>query len=116
MTTTRGNSSPLCINPKTYYWGQLVHVFCDDSDADADKVEVQFLKRVNNTSDPSLLLWDWPSVKEGDIINAKKCFFGPTMPEIKKLSATSRRSGYSFSCEAAVSARFKNIAKKGLLF
>lgn len=102
-------------NPKTYYWGQLVHVFCDDADDDATDVQVKFLKRLNNTSDPTNLVWDWPAIQDGGIIGAKRCFFGPATPEIKKLSATSRRSGYSFPCEAAVNARFEEIAKKGLL-
>ena len=103
-------------SPKTYYWAQLKHVFCHDSDADADEVEVIFLKRVNNTSDPSTLLWDWQSIKEMERVDAQRCFYGPCVPEVTKISATSRRSGFRFECETEVRNCFAELKKKGLLF
>ena len=38
--------------PKANYWGKLLHVFFND-DAPADEVEIQFLKKVETSTDPN---------------------------------------------------------------
>ena len=38
--------------PKANYWGKLLHVFSND-DAPADEVEIQFLKKVETSTDPN---------------------------------------------------------------
>ena len=49
------------LNPKAYYWGKLLKVFSIDVDSDANEVETQFLKKVQNSTDPSQVNWDWPA-------------------------------------------------------
>ena len=95
--------------PCTYYWGQLRKVFSDDPDADADKVEMKFLKRKENYIDPGRLLWDWPVVDDIDIIDANWCFLGPEKPILT--NAVRGKAFMKFSKEAEAMKKFKELCK-----
>jgi hypothetical protein len=71
--------------PKTYYWGKLLKVFAEDVEEDANQAEFQFLKKVENSSDPSLLKWDWPIREDKGIVDAKLCFAAPVSQTLQML-------------------------------
>ena len=56
-----------------YYWGRLLKVFANDSDAPADTVEIDFLRY-------SCGYWDFPPKKDVKIIDSKYVFYGPCKP------------------------------------
>lgn len=98
--------------PRTYYWGKLLKVFAEDVEADADQVEIQFLKKVENSSDPSQLKWDWPIKEDVGIVDAKLCFAGPCMPNI---ADSSRKKAFlTFASEGEVMDKFNDISKHGI--
>ena len=59
--------------PQSYYWAKLLKVFANDSEEEANEVEMQFLKGVENTSDPTQIRWDWPTKDDIGIVIAKLC-------------------------------------------
>ena len=44
--------------PKAYFWEKLLKVFSADVDNHAQEVEIQFLKKVQISTDPSQVKWD----------------------------------------------------------
>ena len=74
--------------PEAYYWGKLFKVFSADVDSDVTEVEIQFLKKVQNSADPSQVKWDWPATEDKGIGNAEICFAGPYTPNITDSSRT----------------------------
>ena len=50
--------------PKAYYRGKFLKVFSADVGSDATEVEIQFLKKVQNSSDPSQVKWDWLATED----------------------------------------------------
>ena len=98
--------------PKAYYWGKLLHVFSNDDDTPAEEVEIQFLKKVETSTDPSRIKWDWPGKEDKGIVDAKLCFLGPCVPNI---SDTSRAKSFmQFSLEKDTLENFHRICKHGL--
>ena len=72
---------------KAYYWDKLMKVFSHDIVDDANEVEINFLKKVVNLSDLSLIKWDWPPVEEDKgVVDAKLLFVRPTIPEVSDAS------------------------------
>ena len=73
--------------PKAYYCGKLMKVFSHDIEDNANEVEINFLKKVVNSSDPSLIKWDWPPVEEDKgVVDAKLLFAKPMIPEVSDAS------------------------------
>ena len=66
--------------PRGYYWGKLLKVFSDDPD-DAHSGEFKFLQRKERSTDPSRIFYDWPTQEDIEIIDAGRCFWGPTKPD-----------------------------------
>ena len=56
------------------YWGRLEHVFSEDSDEPADKVQINFLKYSSGG------YWDIRKKSKPEIIDAKYVFMGPCIP------------------------------------
>jgi hypothetical protein len=63
----------------------LLKVFAEDVEEDANQAEFQFLKKVENSSDPSLLKWDWPIREDKGIVDAKLCFAAPVSQTLQML-------------------------------
>ena len=99
--------------PKAYCWGKLLKVFSADVDRDATEVEIQFLKKVQNSTHPSKVKWDWPATEDKGIVEAKLCFAGPCTPNITDSSRT--KSAITFVLEIEVMAKFHEICKHGVL-
>ena len=95
--------------PRSYYWAKLLKVFANDSEEEADEVEMQFLKRVENTSDPTQMKWDWPSSDDIGIVDAKLCFAGPEVPDVSDSSRL--KSRIRFPNEPEVLAKFNELCK-----
>ena len=95
--------------PKTYYWGKLLKVFAEDNDADADQVEIQFLKKVESSSDPSQVKWDWPTKDDVGLVDAKLCFSGPCIPNIT--DGYRKKSHMTFNLERKTMEMFHLICK-----
>jgi len=54
---------------EAYYWEQLQNVFFEDvNDETPTSMEINFSHKIETTSNTSCLLWDWPSVKDMDIL------------------------------------------------
>ena len=66
-------------------------VFSHDIEEDANEVEINFLKKVVNSSDRLLIKWDWPPVEDNGLVDAKLLFAGPMIPED---SDASRKKSY----------------------
>ena len=98
--------------PKAYYWGKLMKVFSHDVEDDANEVEINFLKKVVNSSDPSLIKWDWPSVEDKGVVDAKLLFAGPMIPEVSDASRT--KSYIQFKAEPEILKKYNDIVKHGL--
>ena len=88
-------------------------VFSVDVDSDATEVEIQFLKKVQNSTDPSQVEWDWLATKDKGIVDTKLCFAGPCTPYITDSSRT--KSAVTFVLEAEVMAKFHEIGKHEVL-
>ena len=86
--------------PEAYYWRKLMKVFSHDVEDDANEVEINFLKKVVNSSDPSLIKWDWPSVEDKGVVDAKLLFAGPMIPEVSDASRT--KSYIQFKAEPEI--------------
>ena len=97
--------------PKAYYWGKLLKVFSADVDEDANEVEILFLKKVESSSDPSRVKWDWPAIEDKGIVDAKLCFAGPCLPNVTDSSRA--KSFMTFALEAEVMRKFREISKQG---
>ena len=93
----------------TYYWAKLLKVFANDIEEEANKAEMQFLKRVENTSDPTQIKWDWPTKDDIGIVDAKLCFAGPEVLNV----SDSHRSYIRFPSEPQVLAKFNDLCKQG---
>ena len=52
----------------------------------ANEVEINFLKKVVNSSDLSLIKWDWPAVEDKVVVDAKLLFARPMIPEVSNAS------------------------------
>lgn len=87
-------------------------VFAEDVEANADQVEMQFLKKVENSSDPSHLKWDWPTKEDIGIVDAKLCFAGPCIPNLT--DASRKKAHMTFEIEKEVTKKFHEISKQGL--
>lgn len=97
--------------PKAYYWGQLQKVFSEDVESDASEVEMKFLKKIENSTDPKRVKWDWPITEDVGIVSAKLCFAGPCTPEITDSSRS--KSAMEFQEEDIVMRKFMEISKHG---
>ena len=95
--------------PKTYYWGKLIKVFSHDVEDDANEVEI---KKAVNSSDPSLIKWDWPSVEDKGVVDAKLLFPGPMIPKVSDASHT--KSYIQFKAEPEILKKYNDIVKHGL--
>ena len=51
----------------------------------------EFSKKVVNSSDLSLIEWDWPPVEDKGVVDAKLLFAGPMIPDF---SDTSHKKSY----------------------
>ena len=49
-------------------------------------IEINFLKKVVNSSDPSLIKWDWLPAEDKGVVDAKLLFVGPMIPEVSDTS------------------------------
>ena len=47
------NTKRKLVKPGVYYWGKLTKVFSNDVDDETEQVEIIFLKKVENSIDPS---------------------------------------------------------------
>ena len=101
------------LKPKAYYWGKILTVFSADVDSDATEVEIQFLKKVQSSIDPSQVKWDWWATEDKGIVDAKLCFAGPSAPDITASSRT--KSTIALVLEAEVMEKFHEICKHGVL-
>ena len=61
---------------KDYYWGKVLNVFANDSDDDAEKVEMTFLRYKSDG------LWVFPRQLDKEIVSVKYLFFGPVSPAV----------------------------------
>ena len=91
----------------------MLKVFSADVDSGATEVEIQFFKKVQNSTNPSQVKWDWPATEDKGIVDAKLCFAGPCTPNITDSSCT--KSAITFMLEAEVMAKFHEICKYGVL-
>ena len=68
-----------------YYWGKITRAFSQDSDANNDKVEIDFLRKRTISANPAD--WDWEDkqgkLKEIEIIETKHIIYGPMLPTFK---------------------------------
>ena len=79
-------------------------VFSHDIENDANEVEIDFRKKFVNSSDPSLIKWDWPSVEDKEVVDAKLLIARPMIPEVS--DASHKKSYIQFKEEPAI---FKKI-------
>ena len=86
--------------PRAYYWGKLLKVFFADVNSDATGVEIQFLKKVQSSTDPSQVKWYWPATEDKGIVDATICFVGPCTPNITDSSR--KKSAITLVIEAEV--------------
>ena len=100
-------------NPKAYYWRKLLKIFSADADSDATEVEIQFLKKVQNSTNPSHVKWCWPTTEDKGTVDTKLCFAGPCTPNITDSNHT--KSAIIFVLQAEVMAKFHEICKHGVL-
>ena len=100
--------------PKAYCWGKLLKVFSIDIDSDATEVQIQFFKKVQNSTEPSQVKWDWPATEDKGIVDAKLCFVGPCTTNTTNSSHT--KSAIAFELEAEVVTKFHGIYRPGVLY
>ena len=74
------------VKPGVYYWGKLTKVFSNDVDDETEQVEIIFLKKVENSIDPSGIKWDWPMKEEKGIVDARLYYAGPCLPDVTDTS------------------------------
>ena len=99
--------------PEAYYWAKLLKVFSADVNSDATEVEIQFLKKVKNSTDSSQVKWNWLETEDKGIADANLCFAGPCTPNITNYSCA--KSTITFVLEGEVLAKFHEIYKHGVL-
>ena len=90
--------------PKAYCWGGIMKVFSHDIEDDANEVEIDFQKKFVNSSDPSLIKWDWPPVEDKEVVDAKLLIARPMIPEVSH--ASHKKSYIQFKEEPVI---FKKI-------
>ena len=89
----------------------MLHVFSNDEEATAE-VDILFLKKVETSTDPSRIKWDWSAKEDKGIVDAKLCFLGPCVPNISDSSRA--KSFMQFSLEKDALENFHRICKHGL--
>ena len=72
--------------PRVYYLGKLTKVFSNDVDDETEQCEIIFLKKVENSIDPSGIRWDWPMKEEKGIVDVRLCFAGACLPDVTDTS------------------------------
>ena len=92
--------------PRGYYWGKLLKVFSDDP-GDARSGEFNFLQRKERSTDPSRIFYDWLTQEDIEIIDAGRCFWGPTQPDVVNIGRG--KTLLKFESEGQVIDIFKNI-------
>ena len=95
--------TPRCIT------GAVQKVFANDVEDDADHVEMKFLHR--QTSSMSNVKWDWPTVEDSEIVDAKLCFAVPKVPIITDAGPRGGKSSYQFDCEGEVTKAYQKLIK-----
>lgn len=63
-----------------YYWGKVLNVFCNDSDEDAETVEMTFLRYKSDG------LWVFPKEVDKEIVSVNYLFLGPVSPAVTSVS------------------------------
>ena len=76
-------------------------------DSDAIEVEIQFLKKMKISTDPSQVKWDWLATEDKEIVDAKLCFEGQCTPNITNSSRT--KSAITCVLEAEIMPKFHEI-------
>ena len=99
--------------PKAYHWGKLLKVFSADADSYTTEVEIQFLKKVQNSTDSSQVKWDWPATEDKGIVDAKLFFADPCT--LNTTDSSHAKSTITFMLEAEVMAKFHEICNHGVL-
>ena len=93
--------------PRGYYWGKLLKVFSDDPDDDAHSGEFKFLQWKEWSTDPSRIFYDWPTQEDIELIDAGRCCWGPTQPDVVNIGIG--KTLLKFESEGQVMDIFKNI-------
>ena len=75
----------------------------------ANEVEINFLKKVVNSSDLSLIKWDWSAVKDKGVVDAKLLIARPMIPEVS--DASHKKLYIQFKEEPEVLKKINDIAK-----
>ena len=75
------------------------------------EAEIQFLKKVDNSTGPSCMKWDWSSKVDKGTVDANLCFAWSCLPNISDPSQT--KSVMTFASEAKVMKKFSDICKDG---
>ena len=100
--------------PRVYHWEKLTKVFSSNGDNEKDKVQIMYLKKVGNSTDPSHIKWDLPIKEDKGIVDTRLCSAGQCLLDVKHASCT--KSALTFESEAKVlkknaSANIKCICK-----